>query len=260
MPQLSVAAGMRIIGAMDASTREPGTPPAGLAEWFGTPLGRYLLEREQAQFDRTVADIFGFHAIQVGLPQCPFLAQSRIATRWTVDVRAPATVLADPHWLPFPENSLDLIVLPHALEFAADAHALLREVYRTIRPEGQVVIAGFNPFSLFGARRYFGRGDTPPWTGSFIALYRLKDWLALLGFEVTGGGLDCYVPPFAKEKWLRRCAFFEHTGDRWWPIAGGVYFLRATKKILGMRVITPAWERRANGLAGAPRQVRECIE
>jgi len=231
-----------------------------LAEWFGTPLGHYLLTREQAWFDRTVADIFGFHAIQVGLAECPFLAQSRIAARWTVDVASPAQVLADPCWLPFPENSLDLIVLPHALEFAAEPHQLLREVYRAVRPEGQVLIAGFNPFSLFGARRYFGHGESPPWNGSFITLYRLKDWLALLGFEVTGGGLDCYVPPFTQEKWLSRCGFFEAAGDRWWPISGGVYYLRATKKVLGMRVITPAWERRKNGLATAPRQARECIE
>ena len=194
-----------------------------LAEWFATPLGHYLLAREQAWFDRTIADIFGFHAIQIGLPEYSFLAQSRIAARWTVDVGPPAQVLADPHWLPFPENSLDLVVLPHALEFSTDPHQLLREVHRTVRADGQLVIAGFNPFSLFGARRYFGRGETPPWDGSFIALYRLKDWLALLGFEVTGGGLDGYVPPFAKEKWLSRFRFFESAGDRWWPIAGGVY-------------------------------------
>ena len=161
-------------------------------------------------------------------------------------------MLADPKWLPFPENSLDLIVLPHALEFTDDPHQLLREVYRTARPDGQVVIAGFNPFSLFGAKRYFGHGETPPWNGSFIALYRLKDWLALLGFEVTGGGLDCYVPPFAQEKWLRRFGFFEHTGDRWWPIAGGVYYLRATKHVHGMRVITPAKQRRQRRGAFVP--------
>ena len=91
-------------------------------------------------------------------------------------------------------------------------------------------------------------------------MYRLKDWLALLGFEVTGGGLDCYVPPFASEKWRARFGFFESAGDRWWPISGGVYYLRATKRVLGMRIITPAWERRKNGLATAPRQARECIE
>jgi SAM-dependent methyltransferase len=226
---------------MDASSGAPRAVSTTLAEWFATPLGRYLLAREQAWFDRTVANIFGFHAIQLGLPEYPFLAQSRITARWTVDATLPAQLLADPQWLPFPESSLDLVVLPHALEFSADPHQLLREVHRTLRPDGQIVIAGFNPFSLFGARRYFGRGKTPPWNGSFIALYRLKDWLALLGFEVTGGGLDGYVPPFAQEKWLSRFGFFESAGDRWWPIAGGVYVVRAVKHSVGMRLVTPPW-------------------
>jgi SAM-dependent methyltransferase len=245
---------------MDASSGGAGIVSTTLADWFATPLGRYVLAREQAWFDRTVTDIFGFQAIQVGLPECPFLAQCRIAARWTVAAEPPAQVLADPLWLPFPENTLDLIVLPHALEFSSDPHQLLREVYRAMRAEGQIVISGFNPFSLFGAKRYFGRGVTPPWNGSFIALYRLKDWLALLGFEVTGGGLDCYVPPFSNPSWRSRAGFFESAGDRWWPIAGGVYYLRATKKVLGMRIITPAWERPKNGLAAAPGQARQCME
>ena len=216
---------MGIIEAMEASSGASDPKSTTLAEWFATPTGSYLLAREQAWFDRTVADIFGFHAVQIGLPGIPFLAQSRIVTRWTVDDQAPAQVIADPRWLPFAENALDLLVLPHALEFSSDPHQLLREAYRAVRPEGQVLLAGFNPFSLHGAKRYFGRAQTPPWNGSFIALYRVKDWLSLLGFEVTGGSLDCYAPPFAQERWLRRCSFFEHAGDRWWPIAGGVYFL-----------------------------------
>ena len=128
-----------------------------MAAWFATPLGRHLLAREQVYFDTTLADIFGYHALQIGLPETPLLRASRIATRCTVDLEEPAQVLADPHWLPFRENSFDLVVLPHALEFTDEPHQLLREVYRVIRSEGQVVIAGFNPFSLFGAKRYFGR-------------------------------------------------------------------------------------------------------
>jgi len=233
-----------------------------LAEWFATPLGHYLMARELAYFDRRVVDIFGFHALQIGLPEYPFLRGSRISTRLTVDLEEPAQVLADPHWLPFAENGVDLIVLPHTLEFTDEPHQLLREVHRVIRPEGQLVIVGFNPFSLFGAKRYFGRQQTMPWTGNFIALYRLKDWLSLLGFEVAGGQLDCYIPPFAQEKWLQRFHFFERAGDRWWPIAGGVYFLHAVKRVLGMRVITPAWSRRVRKkeLAAPVRQARECAE
>jgi SAM-dependent methyltransferase len=225
-----------------------------LADWFKTPLGRYVLGREQAYFDQTVADIFGFHALQIGLPENRFLAQSRIPTRWTLDYDPPADIIADPHWLPFAENALDLIVLPHALEFTDDPHLMLREAYRAIRPEGQIVIAGFNPISLYGAKRYFGRGKTPPWNGSFIGLYRIKDWLTLLGFDVVGGRLDAYAPPFRNDKWLHRFAFFEASGDRWWPIAGGVYYLRATKRVIGMRMLTAAWERgerRSKALAPA---------
>ena len=233
-----------------------------LAEWFATPLGHYLLGHELGYFDRTLSDIFGFHALQIGLPEYPLLKSSRITTRLTVDLEEPAQVLADPHWLPFDENGIDLVVLPHTLEFTDEPHQLLREIHRVIRPEGQLIIAGFNPYSLFGVKRYFGREQTMPWTGNFISLYRLKDWLSLLGFEVAGGRLDCYVPPFHQERWLQRCHFFEKAGDRWWPIAGGVYFLRAMKRVLGMRVITPAWSRRVRkkALAPAARQVRECAD
>jgi SAM-dependent methyltransferase len=227
---------------MDASSIVSAHVSTGtLADWFATPLGRYLRHREQTYFDATLADIFGYHALQIGLPECPFLQASRITTRVSIDLEEPAQVLADPHWLPFADNSMDLIVLPHVLEFTDEPHQLLREAYRVIRPEGQLLIAGFNPFSLFGAKRYFGREQSMPWNGNFIALYRLKDWLALLGFEVTGGALDCYAPPFAQEKWLRRFAFFERAGDRWWPIAGGVYIIQAVKRVHGMRLVTPAW-------------------
>lgn len=231
---------------MDASSEGAvGLSTTGtLADWFATPLGRYLRAREQAYFDQTVADIFGYYAIQVGLPEHPTLAQSRIPSRWTLDYDPPAELVADPHALPFAENTIDLVVMPHALEFTDDPHLMLREAYRVMRPEGQIVIAGFNPFSLYGLKRYFGREQTPPWNGGFIGLWRLKDWLSLLGFDVIGGRLDGYAPPFSSELWLNRFAWLEKAGDRWWPIAGGVYFLRATKKVAGMRVITPAWERR----------------
>ena len=62
----------------------------------------------------------------------------------------------------------------------------------------------------------------------------------------------------ALQKWLHRFDFFERSGDRWWPISGGVYYLRATKKVLGMRVLTPAWQRRERrNKAIVPARTRE---
>ena len=216
-----------------------------LADWLGSPLGAYLLARETAYFETAIADIFGFHALQIGLPAHDFLHGSRIAAKHVLDLDEPAHLYADPAYLPFAENSIDLVVLPHVLEFTDNPHAILREAYRVLRPEGQLVISGFNPFSLWGIKRYFGREQSQPWNGNFVGLYRMKDWLSLLGFEVTGGKLDCYAPACSTEKWLARFHFFESAGDRWWPIAGGVYFLQAVKRMAGLRLIKPAWQQRA---------------
>jgi len=213
--------------------------------WFETTLGQHLLAREQAYFDEAVSDVFGFNALQLGLSQYDFLRANRIPLRASIGHGAQVQVAADLTYLPVASQSVDLLLLPHVLEFSDNPHQILREVERVLMPEGHLVIAGFNPFSLWGLKRFFNRecGDYP-WNGHFIALPRVKDWLALLGFEVTGGRLCCYAPPFASAQWRERFDFMDDAGDRWWPLAGGVYFLQAKKRVQGMRLITPHWNER----------------
>lgn len=218
------------------------TRTQGLQQWFDTPLGRYLLAREQEYFDRAVADVFGFNAMQMGLPECDFLRQNRIALRFTAGLEAGVRLRADLGHLPVESNSIDLAVLPHVLEFSRNPHEILREVGRTLMPEGQILLCGFNPRSLWGLRRILdSERRSFPWCGRFIPLPRLKDWLALLDFEVIAGRLACYAPPLRRDDWRSRFGFLEKAGDRWWPIAGGVYFVRAVKRVHGMRVIKPNW-------------------
>jgi SAM-dependent methyltransferase len=213
---------------------------SALGDWLGTAQGRYLVEWERAKFDHIVVDIFGYNAVQLGLPSHDFLGSSRIALRFCAGTDPGAALVSDLTQLPLATSSIDLIVMPHVLEFADDPHQILREVERVLMPEGQVVIAGFNPFSLWGLRRRFGNGDYP-WRGRYLSLPRIKDWLALLGFEANRGCFGCYAPPALQSKWLRRFAFMEKAGDRWWPIAGGVYIIQAVKRVHGMRLVTPAW-------------------
>jgi SAM-dependent methyltransferase len=149
--------------------------------------------------------------------------------------------------LPFASQSIDLLVLPHALEFADDPHRVLREVERVLMPEGQVLISGFNPISLWGLRQVVGRTfDSPflPREGQFLALPRLKDWLKLLGFEVHRGHFGCYRPPFNRERWQARFGFMERAGDRWWSYGGAIYMVHAIKRVQGMRLIGPSWKDR----------------
>ena len=228
------------------------------AEWFATPLGRDLLAREQAYFDETVADIFGFNALQLGLPQFDFLRACRIPLRAAIGFGEGVRVVADAHFLPVASQSIDLLLLPHVLEFAADPHQVLREVERVMMPEGQVLISAFNPVSLWGLKRLLNRGAGGyPWSGRFISLMRVKDWLSLLNFEITGGRMCCYTPPLAGSRWRERLAFLEKAGDRWWPLGGGVYFLQAKKRVHGMRLILPSWHEHPatrQRLAAAPQR------
>jgi SAM-dependent methyltransferase len=222
-----------------------------LSEWFDTPGARPVLDWESAQFDNAVEDVFGFNAVQVGLPQIDFLRGNRISFKARVGLESGGALIAEPWRLPLASQSTDLIVMPHVLEFSAQPHQILREAERVLMPEGQIVISGFNPLSFWGLKRALKRSSGEyPWCGKFIGLLRLKDWLALLGFELNGGRFGCYVPPFAQAKWLDRFAFMERAGDRWWPIAGGVYVVRAVKRTVGMRLVTPSWrELRAKRVA-----------
>ena len=230
-----------------------------LSDWFETPGGRYVLAWEQTQFDSAVEDVFGFNAVQAGLPQVDFLRESRIPLKLRAGPDRGCRLRADPGQLPLASQSIDLLALPHVLEFSARPHQILREAERVLMPEGSIVISGFNPLSLWGAKRALGweRG-AHPWCGRFIGLLRLKDWLALLGFELNGGRFGCYAPPFSQTRWLQRSAFMEKAGDRWWPICGGAYVVRAVKRVTGMRLVMPAWRnKRAASKRLAPVTQRE---
>jgi SAM-dependent methyltransferase len=246
-------------------------------EFLASAAGRYLLDWEQRQLDAAVVDIFGYHALQLGTPQIDGLRENRMPlrcialdggsgeARWIEQRLACATPSAHdfPHpglsgrrevalvarfdELPFASQSIDLLVLPHVLDFAQEPHRVLREADRVLMPEGQIIISGFNPASLWGTRHWMGRMGLRPFlpaSSQMIALPRLKDWLKLLSFEVNRGRFGCYAPPVRSESWIARWSFLEKAGDRWWPVLGSVYMLTAIKRVQGMRLVGLARKRR----------------
>lgn len=215
----------------------------GLEAWLASAQGRYVLDWEQRHLDSAVSDVFGFNAVQLGLPQCDFLRANRIPLRQKLGDCGAVDLRCDLSALPLASNSIDLVVLPHVLEFSADPHQILREVERVLIPEGQVIIVGFNPFSLWGLQQRIKRNGEFPWNGNYLSLMRLNDWLKLLGFEVDRGMLGCYAPPCEQQKWLQRWHVIESAGERWWNFSGGVYLLRAIKRTHAMRLITPNWRK-----------------
>lgn len=212
-------------------------------DWFSGDLGRHVMEQEQAWFDANCADIFGFNAMQVGLCQLDFLRANRMPNRFCAGPLR-GTVHCYPEFLPIAGQSIDLLILSHALEYSPNPHQLLREVERVLRPEGHLLLAGFNPASLWGLRRLLAGPEAGyPWNGRFLQLSRIKDWLTLLGFEFQTGRMICYTPPLRRGSLLPYFRCLEAAGDRWWALGGGVYLLHLIKRRHGMRLITPKWDK-----------------
>src|ERR1043165_10109604 len=132
-----------------------GGERSSLSGWLSTPQGSYVLGWELAQYDSAVDDAFGFRAVQVGLPEVDFLRQNRIPFRFTLALEPGAGAAGAPLQLPLASQSVDLVVLPHVLEFHPHPHEVLREVERVLMPEGHVVISGFNSGSLWRMRQMF---------------------------------------------------------------------------------------------------------
>lgn len=228
--------------------------------WFQSPAGQYLLEWEREQVDHAVADIFGYHALQLGVPELDGLRANRMPHQWLgvdpslLDLEvegANVAFMTDFSALPFASSSIDMVLMPHTLEFSTDPHTTLREVARVLVPEGRVVVCGLNPLSLWGLRQRRGHvyrwlgGKKPlflPDCGEFISYWRLRDWLRLLGFDLELAKFGCYRPAVDQPQWMQRFAWMDRAGPRGWPMLGAAYFLVAVKRVRGMRLLSPAWK------------------
>lgn len=134
-------------------------------------------------------------------------------------------------YLDYDNESVDLIVLPFTLDWHDNPHHILREAERVLLNEGKLVIFGFNPYSLWGLRNKLSHFPYLPISNKQqISLKKTKDWLQLLSFEIDRGQLGCYEPAFMNEKWLSKCAFMNKAGNRWWPFAGAIFYIAATKR------------------------------
>ncbi len=222
-----------------ASAQEVAT---GLSAWYRTPAGRAVGGQLQGVLDPLLEDVFGYYGVvvTVGAASRKLLRASPIKRRFILGgIRGDCDALARADTLPVQTDSVDLVVLHHALEYSRDPHAVLREVDRILIPEGHLVIIGFNPWSRFGLWGLLQR-RRPPWCGSFYSGSRVRDWIALLGFELKavhvvaarGHGVRHPERPFTR-------------------LGGGpIHVHHAIKRVATLTPLRPAWRARAALLPG----------
>ena len=222
-----------------------------LHAWYQTELGRTVLHAERQLIDRCLTDSFGYHLLQLGVDsELTFFDNCRVQRCFKAGAVPPSSlsercratfVQCDAEELPFESDSLDVVIAHHAMEFAANPHAVLRELYRVAVPQGRIVLIGFNPWSMLGARMAAGRlRSNSIWRNHFLSVSRIHDWLELLGFATQHTDYGFHrLPLHQAAHWP---AGSEQSWARHWP-GGGVYAITAVKEVSRFIPMKPLWVR-----------------
>jgi len=234
-----------------------------LRDWHGTPLGTLLAEYERRMVAEALDDVFGLQLLQVGewsdadrlldnartqrssviaagpcdgasAPAAP-LADARADARTARAVNAngrppPPRIFSKPSELPVASDSVDAVLLPHTLEFEVDPYAVLREVERVLVGEGHLLVLGFRPLGAWGLRHRMVVGGFPPGLARLLSEGRLRDWLALLAFEVISVKRFLHRLPIAPAS-LAEARARAAAGEWRVPIPSCAYLLKARKRV-----------------------------
>jgi ubiquinone/menaquinone biosynthesis C-methylase UbiE len=216
-------------------------------DWFQTPLGRSLLADQRVQVDRLAGPLTGARQLHVALSHRLPLAtgtdfSQRILTTPTwQDLMPDGVAVCDADELPFPGDSMDLVILHHTADFSPYPHQALREASRVLRGEGSILLIGFNPLGLWGLRRLISRHRSGPWGGRFLLRSRMEDWLRLLDFSVESAEARFFKTPFQSSANSESRGMVERLcSNRFVPV-GAYYCILAKKRVYSRLPRKPAW-------------------
>jgi len=152
-------------------------------------------------------------------------------------------------------ESVDALILPHLLEFEADPHRILGEAERVLKPEGQLYVLGFNPWSLPGLLRH-RRRSAAAWNARFIGSFQVMDWLNLLKFEAefsAGFGFPSARPLVGpRSAWQKSMACLADAyavraiKRTWTPIPIRPVWLNAPELLPGQAIAPPFMRKHGN--------------
>lgn len=223
--------------------------------WLAQPLGNHVVEAERQFLPALFADCFGKHALLIGVPrQYGMLKFSAIPHQVLVSPlinknKPNGYIEAEFYELPIASASIDLVLIPHTLEFVDNPRQLLTEACRIVKPEGNIILFGFNPFSFWGLKKKFIKHNKIPWSGNFIPASTLKKWLMLADFELIKQDTLLFRPPLEHHDGIyQKIKMIEWMGSKFWPPFGGVYMLMAKAKVTPLTPIKLHWKQELPGV------------
>lgn len=219
--------------------------------WLMHFLGQHVLAVEKKFLAPLIEKHYGKHVLLIGSPQQEALLKvsmmpnhfllSPLLNRNHQDVYGIDSTLYE---LPIASGSVDSVMLPHVLELIDNPRQLLSEACRIIKPEGHIIILGFNPYSLWGIRKLWSRKKIVPWAGNFIQSSKVKKWLELADFELVKQDATLYRPPINNEKIFKKLKLMEWFGRKFCAPLGGIYVLIAQAKVVPLTPIKLRWKQK----------------
>jgi SAM-dependent methyltransferase len=219
-------------------------------QWLNQGLGQLVLTTEQAILEAFLLRIYGKHAILVGVPQQANLLLSLdlpcqlLLTPLYHSLGNLKAIESNLYELPIATGSVDLVILPHTLELVDNPRQLLAEACRIVKPEGHLIICGFNPYSLWGLKKAFlhGSGHFMLPALNFLKHHTIKKWLDLSDFELIKESKALYSPPLQNQKILKKLRFLEWLGNKCHLPGGAVYVVMAKAKVIPLTPIRWRWK------------------
>ena len=156
--------------------------------WFDSPQGQILVLNEAEFLNKTINHRYHQNILQLGRLDWQDKLMGRASCRCFIVLdeylsssQDCVNVNARVVELPVASESIDLVLLPHLLEFEDNRYQVLREVERVLTPEGELIILGFNPWSVFSLTQVWGRATGKNVGGAhFISRLRMISWLRML--------------------------------------------------------------------------------
>ncbi len=209
-----------------------------LIDWFNTRKGQVLQQQEAAFLKRSITVSCKQVIVQIGALgweqnyiDCNLYKQFYVVD----DAQTPSVgsklLRGLTNALPFKSESVDMLILPHLLDFDLHKHQVLREAERILKPEGKLVVLGFNPWNIYINLQYMRRRDKhSPWHPSLLSRTKLADWLSLLNFEVEiAAGFDFDAMRIGDG----------HAEQRKYQLTTAAYAIRAIKRCYHLIPLTP---------------------
>ena len=215
-----------------------------LSCWFDSDLGKAVLEAERDIVSPHLTRLFGYHILQLGCsPRHSVISDSPVGHKIIFDSKfcQGGKAVADIEELPLATDSIDVVVVHHALDFTPDSHKLLREATRVLRSGGKLLVISFNPLSPWGVSKHLRPRSGVPWNGRFIGTRRLTDWLNLLELHVEQVEFGLHFLPLKLKRVLNSVRKSEAFGKRIKSPFGGAYIITGTKQVMPVTPIVPRW-------------------